>query len=115
MINKPRENIEKKHTKMNNALQTYNGELSLITRPMPKLTGPNDVLIKVTHAGVCGTDLSIIAGRFEAAKKIIQGHEFSGVVSEIGTKIKHLKIGDRYDMKPNFFLLLFSRLFVKFV
>ena len=88
---------------MNNALQTYNGELSLITRPMPKLTGPNDVLIKVTHAGVCGTDLSIIAGRFEAAKKIIQGHEFSGVVSEIGTKIKHLKIGDRYDMKPNFF------------
>ncbi|XP_066931972.1 uncharacterized protein [Clytia hemisphaerica] len=85
---------------MNNALQTYNGELSLITRPMPKVTSPNDVLIKVTHAGVCGTDLSIIAGRFEAAKKIIQGHEFSGVVSGVGAKVKHLKIGDRICVNP---------------
>lgn len=80
---------------MNNALQTYNGELSLITRPMPKLTNAHDAMIKVTHSGVCGTDLSIISGRFEAAKKLIQGHEFSGLVTEIGTKVKHLKIGDR--------------------
>jgi len=80
---------------MNNALQTYNGELSLITKPMPKISSQHDVTVKVTHSGVCGTDLSIIAGRFEAAKCIIQGHEFSGVVSEVGSKVKHLKIGDR--------------------
>lgn len=80
---------------MNTAVQNFEGNLTLITKPMPKVSKPNDVIIKVTHSGVCGTDLSIIAGRFPAAKKLIQGHEFSGVVSEIGSKVKHLKIGDR--------------------
>jgi len=85
---------------MNNAVQLLNGELSLITKPNPKITNPKDVLVKVSHSGVCGTDLSIIAGRFPAAKKVIQGHEFSGIVSDIGTAVKHLKVGDRICVNP---------------
>ena len=64
---------------------------------MPKISNPKDVIIRVTHSGVCGTDLSIIAGRFPAAAKLIQGHEFSGIVHEIGGAVKHLKVGDRYS------------------
>ena len=82
---------------MNTAVQLYNGQLSLITKPMPKISNPNDVMVRVTHSGVCGTDLSIIAGRFPAAAKLIQGHEFSGIIHEIGGGVKHLKVGDRYS------------------
>ena len=80
---------------MNTAIQLYNGQLSLISKPVPKLSNGNEVVIKVSHSGVCETDLSIIAGRFPAAMKIIQGHEFSGVVHEVGSMVSHLKVGDR--------------------
>ena len=85
------------YEKMNTALQLFNGELTLITKPLPKLSSPKDVMIKVTYSGICGTDLSIIKGDFPAAKKIIQGHEFSGVIHEVGDAVKHLKVGDRYQ------------------
>ena len=82
--------------KMNTAVELYNGKLSLITKPLPKIINQNDVTVQVSHSGVCGTDLSIIAGKFPAAKKIIQGHEFAGVISEIGPDVKHFKVGDRF-------------------
>ena len=53
------------------------------------------VVVKVSYSGVCGTDLAIISGRFPAAKKLIQGHEFAGIISEVGAKVNHLKVGDR--------------------
>jgi len=85
---------------MNTAVVQEDGKLSLITKSMPKISDPNDVIIQVTHSGVCGTDLSIIAGKFPAAKKIIQGHEFAGVISEIGPSVKFFKVGDRVCVNP---------------
>lgn len=55
--------------------------------PMP-VCGPNDVLIRVHHAGVCGTDLHIwnwdawASGRLKPPVTI--GHEFAGVITELG-------------------------------
>ena len=83
------------HTKMNTAVQLFEGQLSLITTPIPKVSDPNDIVIKVSHCGVCGTDLHIVAGEFPAAKKLIMGHEFAGVVSEIGSAVHHVRVGDR--------------------
>eukprot|EP00794_Sanderia_malayensis_P012179 gene12179-13436_t len=80
---------------MNTAVQLYDGSLSLITTPIPKLSNANDVAIQVKCCGVCGTDLHIIKGEFPAAKKLILGHEFAGVVSEVGEAVTHVKVGDR--------------------
>ena len=51
--------------------------------------GPNEVLIKVTHSGLCGTDI-----HYKGAD-IVLGHEGAGVVEEIGKDVKTLKKGDR--------------------
>ena len=80
---------------MNTALQLYDGQLSLITTPIPKVSNPKEVVVSVSHSGVCGTDVHIMDGEFPAAKKIVMGHEFVGIVNEIGKAVDHVKVGDR--------------------
>ena len=80
---------------MNTALQVLDGELSMITTPPPKVSCPTDVIIKVAFSGVCGTDLHILAKEFPSAKTVVLGHEFSGVVSDIGSEVKHCAVGQR--------------------
>ncbi len=92
---------------MNNAVQLYDGNLSLITMPIPKISNSQDVLIQVKCCGVCGTDLHIIKGEFPAAKKLILGHEFAGVVSEVGEAVTHVKVGDR---QYNYFVRFLTRM-----
>ncbi|EIW83960.1 GroES-like protein [Coniophora puteana RWD-64-598 SS2] len=50
---------------------------------------PNEVLIKITHAGLCGTDLHY------RGQDMVLGHEGVGVVQQIGTQVTHFKVGDR--------------------
>ena len=61
--------------------------------------GTNDVKIKITHSSICGTDLHIYNWD-EWAKKTIKtpliiGHEFCGIVCEVGYGVTHFKKGDR--------------------
>ena len=60
--------------------------------------GTNDVKIKVTHTGICGTDLHIYTWNEWAQRTLdlplITGHEFCGIVEEIGPGITHYKLGD---------------------
>ena len=60
--------------------------------------GTNDVKIKVTHTGICGTDLHIYTWNERAQRTLdlplITGHEFCGIVEEIGPGITHYKPGD---------------------
>ena len=80
---------------MNTAVQLWDGQLSLITTPIPHVATPNEVLVKVAFSGICGTDLHILAGEFPSSKCVILGHEFAGVVSEIGSAVKGISVGDR--------------------
>jgi 2-desacetyl-2-hydroxyethyl bacteriochlorophyllide A dehydrogenase len=69
-----------------------------------KAPGPTDVLIRVAYCGVCGTDLHIFHGDKGAAEvtpPVILGHEFSGVVAEVGSRVSSLKVGDRVCVDPN--------------
>ena len=65
--------------------------------PVPK-AGPGDVLVKVESASVCGTDLHIFdwdpwaQGRIHPP--LIPGHEFCGVVAEVGSEVTAVKPGD---------------------
>ena len=59
----------------------------------------NDVMIKITHTAICGTDLHIYKWDDWAKKTIktplVIGHEFCGVICKIGAGVKNLKVGDR--------------------
>ena len=70
--------------------------LKEVAKPVLKT---NDVMIKITHTAICGTDLHIYKWDDWAKKTIktplVIGHEFCGVICEIGAGVKDLKVGDR--------------------
>ncbi|XP_012263758.2 D-arabinitol dehydrogenase 1-like [Athalia rosae] len=63
----------------------------------------NEVLVKVAYAGICGTDLHIIAGNFPCKDDgpVTLGHEFSGVVQSIGSEITTFAVGQKVVIDPN--------------
>lgn len=64
--------------------------------PVPQV-GPQDVLLRVRAAGICGSDVDVIHGVRTALIKYpaVLGHEFSGVVVEVGGEVGHgIKAGD---------------------
>ncbi|GAB4546233.1 MAG: zinc-dependent alcohol dehydrogenase family protein [Anaerolineae bacterium] len=72
----------------------------VIDREQP-VFGSDDVLIRVAVAGICGTDLHIFKGEYEAVYPLIPGHEFSGTVAAVGQNVKRFKVGDRVTADPN--------------
>ena len=77
---------------------------SAILREVPTPTpGPGDVLIRVAAAGLCGTDLHIYRGEYEAHYPIIPGHEFAGTVAAIGSGVDQFHVGQRVAVDPNIF------------
>ncbi|MCQ2345198.1 MAG: L-threonine 3-dehydrogenase [Paludibacteraceae bacterium] len=66
--------------------------------PMPQV-GVNDVLIKVTKAAICGTDLHMYRwdewSQTHCNPPYTMGHEFVGVIAEIGSGVKQFKVGER--------------------
>lgn len=77
------------------------GKFELGTAEKPKIKNNDDVLLEVKLAGICGTDLHIYHGNHPATKDIILGHEYTGVVEEIGKDVKHVKPGDKIVIAPN--------------
>lgn len=77
-------------------------DLRVEEHPIPVL-GPEDVLVQVKACGVCGTDVHIYEGDEGAAAvtpPTILGHEFSGVVSAVGSHVTGIKAGDRVCIDP---------------
>lgn len=67
----------------------------------PPTIAEHDILIKVAAAGICGTDLHIYHGEYEATYPIIPGHEFCGTVEAVGDQVTNFKVGDRVTADPN--------------
>jgi len=67
----------------------------------PKLLHSNDVIVKVTTAAICGSDLHMYEGRTAAEAGIVFGHENMGIVEEVGEGVILLKKGDRVVMPFN--------------
>jgi len=60
-----------------------------------------EALIKVKYTGICGTDLHIYEGLHPRAKALlVMGHEISGIVDEIRTNRKDMKVGERVVINP---------------
>jgi threonine dehydrogenase-like Zn-dependent dehydrogenase len=72
------------------------GRVALEERPEPRILSPGDALVRVTAAGICGSDLHIVDGR-DAGIRLgtIMGHELVGAVEETGAGVSGISPGDR--------------------
>ncbi|RXG71944.1 L-threonine 3-dehydrogenase [Armadillidium vulgare] len=72
--------------------------------PIPDFND-NEILIRVAEVGICGTDITIVTkgklGHLQLTTPTVTGHEASGTVVKVGSKVKHLKPGDRVVIEPN--------------
>jgi threonine dehydrogenase-like Zn-dependent dehydrogenase len=69
--------------------------------PDPRI-GPDEVLLQTGYAGICGTDLHIYRGEFHdrVTFPAILGHEFGGIIQEVGQDVQGYRIGDRVAVDP---------------
>ena len=77
---------------------TFQGPFKVVVEdvPDPKIQEPNDVILKVTTAGICGSDVHAYDGRMNIpATGWSMGHEYIGEVVETGSGITNFKPGDR--------------------
>ena len=66
----------------------------------------DEVRIRVMACGVCGTDVHIYhgeAGSAEVTPPVVLGHEYAGIVEEVGADVKGLAPGDHVAVDPNIY------------
>jgi len=72
------------------------GDVRVVDVPKPQLQGGEDVILRVTRAAVCGSDLHLLHGKIpQLAPGTVLGHEFVGVVEEVGPAVRRLRVGQR--------------------
>ncbi|MEP6683840.1 MAG: zinc-dependent alcohol dehydrogenase [Parafilimonas sp.] len=71
------------------------GKIVYDTVEDPKLKDARDAIIKVTSTAICGSDLHMYSGAIPQLRPMVMGHEFMGIVEEIGSGVNNLKRGDR--------------------
>src|SRR3954463_15904239 len=65
-------------------------------KDVPPIEHPNDAIVRVTKAAICGSDLHLYHGMMPDTRVgMTFGHEFIGVVEEVGSSVQNLKRGDR--------------------
>lgn len=71
--------------------------------PMPRI-GPDELLIRVINANICGTDLRILHGqhrKYPPGTVRIPGHEVTGVIAQVGEQVDGYQVGERVFVAPN--------------
>ncbi|MBN2127801.1 MAG: alcohol dehydrogenase catalytic domain-containing protein [Candidatus Diapherotrites archaeon] len=91
---------------MKSFLLKKGGGIELRQMPVPKVND-FDVLVRITHSSVCGTDYQIIhwdswTQENEIQEGIILGHEGAGIVEKIGSKVTKVKPGDFVSMESHY-------------
>jgi L-iditol 2-dehydrogenase len=79
-------------------------QLSMFEIPAPRIKNDTDVLIKMTHVGVCGSDVHYYnhgkIGKQSVEYPFTLGHEGSGIVESVGALVTRVKPGDRIAIDP---------------
>ncbi|MDK2897777.1 MAG: L-iditol 2-dehydrogenase [Candidatus Atribacteria bacterium] len=85
------------------AVMTGIGQIEIEERPIP-IPKEDEVLIRIKSVGVCGSDVHYFVegkiGDYIVKPPFILGHECSGEVVEIGSRVENLQPGDRVTMEP---------------
>jgi 2-desacetyl-2-hydroxyethyl bacteriochlorophyllide A dehydrogenase len=76
---------------------TFQGveQVRVMDVPKPSIKAPDEVLLKVTLGAICGSDLHAYHGRIPMSAGELLGHEFVGVIEEVGSEVRRFKPGDR--------------------
>lgn len=80
-------------------------EMELVSSPVPEIRNTNDVKIKLTTIGVCGSDIHYYA-EGKIGSQVVQypypvGHECSGIIDEVGENVSNVKVGDLVVVDPS--------------
>lgn len=79
------------------------GKMGFTQRPIPA-PREDEVLVKLEYVGICGSDMHYYEtgaiGDFVVEPPFVLGHEPGGTVVEVGSKVTHLKVGDRVALEP---------------
>ena len=80
------------------------GHFTLENVPGPKIKREDDVIIRNLVCSICGTDVHMAAPDYaKDMRGKIFGHEIAGEIAETGPAVRHLKIGDRVVVNPNYY------------
>ncbi|HVB54556.1 MAG TPA: alcohol dehydrogenase catalytic domain-containing protein, partial [Candidatus Acidoferrales bacterium] len=72
------------------------GDVRVVEVPKPELQAGDDVILRVTRAAVCGSDLHALHGKIpQLSPGTVLGHEFVGVVEAVGSAVRRLSVGQR--------------------
>ncbi|QKZ11309.1 zinc-dependent alcohol dehydrogenase [Spirosoma sp. KUDC1026] len=71
------------------------GDIRVENTADPRVEDPRDALIRVTSTAICGSDLHIYDGFIPQLQNEVLGHEFMGIVEDVGSGVTNLKKGDR--------------------
>ena len=63
--------------------------------------GAGELLIKIDACGVCGTDVHIVEGTSRSSPPVVLGHEYAGVVEDLGAGVHRFSPGQRVAVDPN--------------
>ncbi len=79
-------------------------EIRVEDKDIPRIEHPNDAIVRVTRAAICGSDLHLYHGMIPDTRVgSTFGHEFVGVVHEVGPSVQHLMPGARVMVPFNIF------------
>lgn len=80
------------------------GKISIRDYPIKETLGADDVRIQIKSCGICGSDIHYYKhgsiGDFIVKEPMILGHEASGIITEVGSNVSSLRVGDRVCMEP---------------
>jgi threonine dehydrogenase-like Zn-dependent dehydrogenase len=72
------------------------GDVRVESVPDPRISDPTDGIVRITTSAVCGSDLHQYHGRVPGIEPgVVMGHEFMGIVEEVGAAVTKVKKGDR--------------------
>jgi threonine dehydrogenase-like Zn-dependent dehydrogenase len=72
------------------------GDVRVDTVEDPSILDPSDIIIQITASGICGSDLHLYDGLMPTMEEgDIIGHEPMGIVVDVGSAVKHFRLGDR--------------------
>lgn len=79
------------------------GKMGYTERPIP-IPKADEVLVKLEYVGICGSDMHYYEtgaiGDYVVKPPFVLGHEPGGIVVEVGSNVKHLKMGDKVALEP---------------
>ena len=71
--------------------------------PEPQIEKSTDVKIKVVVTGICGSEVHAYHGKHAwRVPPLVSGHEFAGIVVEVGSDVTSVKVGDRVTAEPQY-------------